>query len=74
MSVSAFPLYKLDNIPEALRAVANQIEHNDLAATRCVLVLELSDGGVDYRAFGDEPFTAAHAVGLCFMVAKEIAP
>lgn len=74
MSVSAFPLYKLHDIPEALRAVANKIEHGDIDAVRCVLVIEEAAGGVDYKAFGEEPFTRAHAIGLCFSIAKEIAP
>ena len=74
MNVTAFPLYKLTDIPEALRAVANALEHGGLDAVRCVLVLEADDGSVDYKAFGDEPFTRAHAIGLCFSIAKEIAP
>lgn len=74
MSISAFPRYKLTDIPEALRAVANQIEHGELGAVRCVLVIETDDGELTYRAFGSEPFTQAHAVGLCFGIAKEIAP
>lgn len=73
MSVSVFPLYKLTDIPEALRAVANKLEHGDLDAVRCVLVLETSAGDVDYKAFGAEPFTRAHAIGLCFSIASEIA-
>jgi len=41
---------------------------------RCVLVFETDAGEVSYRAFGDEPFTRAHAIGLCFAIAKAIAP
>ncbi|NKF21592.1 hypothetical protein [Solimonas marina] len=72
--VSPFRRYKVHDIPEALRVVANEIEYGDAPPPRCVLVIELPDGNVDYRAFGDEPFTRAHAIGLCFSAAKEIAP
>jgi len=65
MTVSAFKRYKLHNIPEALRQVANQIEHGDIDAVRCCLVVETKEGPVQYRAFGEEPFTRAHAIGLC---------
>ena len=74
MSVSAFNRYKLHDMPEALRMVAAQIEHGDIDAVRCVLVLESLEGAVTYKAFGAEPFTNAHAIGLCFCAAKEIAP
>ncbi len=74
-NVKAFPLYKLIDIPEALRAVANQIEHGKLPAERCLLILELEgEMGVEYRAFGKEPYSRAHAIGLAFAIAKEIAP
>lgn len=73
--IKPFPFYKLTDVPEALRQVANQIEHGELPADRCLLILELeSDKGVEYRAFGKEPYTRAHAIGLCFAIAKEIAP
>lgn len=72
MSVSPFTRYKLTDIPEALRLVANKIEHGDIDAVRCVLLLEDSDGGFEYKAFGAEPFTVAHAVGLCFIGAQVI--
>lgn len=72
--ITAFPLYQLCNVPEALRALANKIQHGDVQAVRCVVVLEDEDGAVDYKAFGLEPFTRGHAIGLCFCAAKEIAP
>lgn len=71
-NVTPFPLYKLHDIPEALRQVANKVEHGELSAVRCVLAIENADGGVDYKAFGEEPFTRAHAAGLCFAAAQEI--
>jgi hypothetical protein len=74
MTISAFPKYMLHNIPEALRAVANQISAGDIPMARCVLVFETDAGEVSYRAFGDEPFTRAHAIGMCFAIAKAIAP
>lgn len=74
MSVTAFPLYKLNDIPEALRLVARKIETGEIDVARCVLLLESSGGSVDYKCFGAEPFTRAHAIGLCFSIAKEIAP
>lgn len=49
--------------------MANEIENGETDAIRCVLVLEDSDGGMDYRAFGAEPFTVAHAAGLCLIAA-----
>jgi len=72
--VSAFQRYKLHDIPEALRMVANQIEHGSIDAVRCVLVIETADEGITYRAFGDEPFTRGHAIGMCFQACKEIGP
>ncbi len=74
MSVSAFPRYILESIPEALRQVANRIEHGDVQATRCVLIVETPEGQVEYMAFGAEPFSQAHAIGLCFAAAKELSP
>lgn len=71
--VSVFPLYKLHDVPEALRQVANKLEHGELSSVRCVLVMEREDGSIDYACFGEEPFTRAHAVGLCFAAAQEVA-
>lgn len=71
MTVAAFPRYQIHDIPEALRQLANKIEHGDILAERCVVILE--DGqSIDYKAFGAEPFTNAHAVGLCVAAMKEI--
>jgi len=72
MTVSSLPLYKLNDIPDALRQVANQLEHGELSGIRCVLILETEEGNVDYKAFGEEPFTRAHAIGLCQCSAFEI--
>jgi len=72
LKVTAFPLYKLKDIPEALRTVANKIEYDGLSATRCVLIIEGEDA-LSYRAFGQEPFSVAHAVGLCTIMARRIA-
>lgn len=70
--LSAVPRFKVANIPEALRQAANLIECGDMPAVRCVLITEAPDGQPDYRCFGDEPFTKAHAVGLCFVAATEL--
>jgi len=70
--VSAFPLYKLHDIPDALRQVANKLEHGELSATRCVLVMETAEGTIDYACFGEEPYTRAHAVGLCIAAAQTV--
>jgi len=71
-NVSAFTRYKLNDIPEALRLVASQIELGQINCPRVVLIIECEDGDLDYKAFGQEPFTYAHAAGLCFAAAKEI--
>lgn len=72
MNITKFPLYKLPDIPACLRRLADQLESGEEEAVRTVVILELPDGGVAYKAFGAEPFTRAHAIGLCFVVAGEI--
>lgn len=72
MTVTAFPLYNLNHIPDALRQLANRIEHGEIDAVRCVVVMESSVGQVACPAFGREPFTLAHASGLCFAAAGNI--
>lgn len=72
MTVTAFPLYKLNDIPEALRQLANKIEHGELNAVRCVVAIEPSEGAPTYAAFGCEPFTNAHAAGLLVCVASKV--
>lgn len=74
MSVSKFPNYKLPDIPACLRSLADKLESGEESGVRSVVILERADGGVTYKAFGAEPFSQAHAIGLCFAVAKEIAP
>lgn len=64
MTVAAFTRYKLHDVPEALRLLAHEIETGEVSCVRCMVVLEPDGFGVDYRAFGAEPFTLAHAVGL----------
>jgi hypothetical protein len=72
MSVTVFPHYQLNDIPEALRLLANKIEHGDVSAVRCVVCIEPDHGMPTYSAFGAEPFTMAHASGLCFYIANEV--
>ena len=74
MTITKFPLYKLPDVPACLRSLADKLESGEDSAVRTVVILEQLDGGVTYKAFGAEPFTQAHAIGLCFAVAKEIAP
>jgi hypothetical protein len=62
--VVAFPLYKLNDIPEALRAMANRIECGEINAERIVVAIESNEGECSYAAFGAEPFTKAYAVGI----------
>jgi hypothetical protein len=77
-NVEAFPLYQMNDIPNALRQLANKIEAGDRSAIRCVVVIETEDFETDYKAFGAEPFTPQHAAGLCFgasvMLMKEPTP
>lgn len=73
MSVSALPIFNLGDMPSALRQLANRIEAGHFDATRAVVVLEKSDGGIDYKAFGAEYPSRAHAIGLCFACAQHIA-
>lgn len=72
MKVTAFPKYNLSDIPEALRQLANRIEHGEINAVRAVVCIEPEEGAPTYAAFGAEPFTNAHASGLCFFVAGEV--
>ena len=64
MSVVALPIYKLNNIPESLRAMANRIECGEIRAERIVVAIESDQGGCSYSAFGAEPFSRAYAVGI----------
>ncbi len=64
MAVQAFPRYKLHNIPEALRAVANEVELGETQAKHCVLIIETEDGRITTRAFGPDPFLTSQAVGI----------
>lgn len=70
-TVLKFPIYNLTNIPEALRKLASDIESGSVEAVRVVVAIE-PERGVDYRVFGAEPYTVAHAVGLCHLVANKI--
>jgi hypothetical protein len=71
-NVQAFPRYKEKDIPEALRALANQIEHGQVDAVRIVVAMEPEKGYVDYVAFGCESFSYAHAVGICVAAQSQI--
>ena len=64
MSVVALPIYKLNNIPEALRAMANRIDCGEIEAERVVVAIESKEGVCSYSAFGAEPFSKAYAVGI----------
>ena len=69
-NIAAFPLYQLNDIPAALRQLAHKIENGDIPAERCVVCIDGGlEAGMDYKAFGAEPFTRGHAAGLCFGVA-----
>lgn len=70
-TVTKFPLYNLYNIPEALRKLADEIESGEVDAVRVVVVIE-PEVGLDYRVFGSEPFTFAHASGLCHGMANKL--
>lgn len=74
MSRIPFPNYKLPDVPACLRALADKLDRGEEQAVRAIVVLEQPEGAVTYKAFGAEPFMQAHAIGLCFAVAKEIAP
>lgn len=64
MTVIALPVYKLNDIPEALRQFANRLEAGEYKIDRIVLAIEYSDGTCGYAAFGQEPFSKAYAVGI----------
>lgn len=64
MSVSALPLYKLHDIPESLRQLANRIEHGEIEAVNCVVCIVQENGEPTYTAFGSDPFTRMTAMGL----------
>ncbi len=67
-SVKVFPRYKLKDIPASLRLLADLLESGeDPQAVRCVVILEHRESPheISYRAFGEDPFTRAHAAGLC---------
>ena len=72
VSITAFPKYNLYDVPEALRQLANRIEHGEISAVRVVVCIEPENGSPTYSAFGSEPFTNGHAAGLSFFIAGEI--
>lgn len=72
MNITKFPLYKLPDIPACLRRLADKLESGEEQAVRSIVILELPDGSLTYKAFGAEPFPIAHAVGLCFVAANVI--
>lgn len=74
MTVEAFPLYQLNDIPNALRQLANKIDDGQVSAVRCVVALETDVGEIDYKAFGAEPFTVSGAIGICFAAANKLVP
>lgn len=63
MNVHPIGVYKIENVAESLRQVAHEIDLGHLDAVRVVLVLESSEGVVDYKAFGKD-FQRAYAAGL----------
>lgn len=71
-TVTAFPRYKLNDVPEALRALANRIELGEISAVRIVVAMEPENERCTYAAFGAEPFTRSHAIGLCHAAINEI--
>jgi hypothetical protein len=71
-TVVAFPRFNLPNVAESLRKLANDIERDPGKGVRVVVVMETDAGDTDYKAFGPDPFTRAHACGLCFAVATDI--
>ena len=70
-TVTKFPRYNLYNIPEALRKLADEIDAGEVEAVRVVVVIE-PEAGLAYRVFGSEPFTFAHAAGLCHGLANKL--
>lgn len=62
--ITAFPLFNLFNIPEALRKVANDIEKNPDNCNRIVLCGRDSNGEPWHKAFGDRAFTKLDALGI----------
>lgn len=68
-NIHAFRRYNMNDIPEALRLLARQFEHlpkdDPKKPARCLILIETQDGGCEYRAFGEEPFTLPYAIGLC---------
>lgn len=64
-NITAFPLFNLYNIPEALRKVANDIEQNPDLCVRIVLCGERADDNtVWYKAFGPKDFIKSQAVSI----------
>ena len=60
--VKALPVFKLNDIPEALRQLANRIDSGEFKAPeRIVIAIEYDTGKLTYKAFGAEPFSN----GLC---------
>ena len=62
--VTAFPIFNLFNIPEALRKVANDIEKNPDNCNRIVLCGRNEAGELWYKAFGDKDFRKLDALGM----------
>ena len=72
MNIKRLPVYKLTDIPACLRMLADKIEAGEDSAARVVVIIEDDEGVPDCRVFGEEPFTIAHAIGLCFVAASNI--
>ncbi len=61
--VLPFSRYQLENIPNALRLMAEKVEAGSLEAKHLLVVFQRQDGTTDYCAFGED-FNKAHAIGL----------
>lgn len=70
-NITVFPRYNLYNIPEALRKVANEIEENPALCKKILLCGQNTNGGVWYKAFGED-FPKMHAVGILEYAKAEI--
>lgn len=72
MSVVKFPVINLNNVPEMLRVLADQIESSDYGtAVGLAYVFNTAEGDVLCNTFG--PINQLEAVGMLTMAASMLA-
>lgn len=72
MPIIKFPRFKLTDLPNSLRKLADDIESGNRDAIRAVVCMETSEGGTDYAAFGED-FSYYRGIGILHSVINTLA-